>query len=88
MDWASKYRTQRRLVQRFESGLLTRTDADVEATRYAYTHGAASLLDVLDAVREPQDLRSDYFNALHDYWVSTFTLAAAIGTESGLSVHP
>ena len=75
------FRTQRGLVERFESGLLSKSDADVEATRYAYSHGAASLLDVLDAVKTQQDLRTDYFGALHDYWVSTFALSAAVGTE-------
>lgn len=80
------FRTQRALVERFESDLLSKSDADVDATRYAYSHGAASLLDVLDSVKQQQDLRTDYFGALRDYWVSTFALSAAVGMETISSV--
>ena len=77
----AQFRIQRTLVERFESGLLGRVDASVEAAQYAYSKGATSLLDVLDAVRSQQDVRADYFTALHDYWVSVFALNAAVGTD-------
>lgn len=77
----AQFRIQRTLVERFEAGLLSRVDASVEAARYAYSRGATSLLDVLDAVRSQQDVRTDYYTALHDYWVSAFALNAAVGTD-------
>lgn len=74
-------RAQGALVQRLESGLLAKTDAAVAATRYAYSRGATSLLDVLDATRSQQDVRTDYFTALHDYWTSVYALNAAVGSD-------
>ncbi len=78
---AADLRAQRGLVQRLESGLLAKTDAAVEATRYAYGRGATSLLDVLDATRSQQEVRIDYFTALHDYSVSVYALNAAVGAD-------
>lgn len=81
------FRTQRALVERFQAGLLTKTDASVEAARFAYSRGATSLLDVLDAVRDQQDVRTDYYTALHDYWISSFALAASTGSEAAGDGH-
>ena len=77
----AEFRIQRSLVERFESGLLRRMDESLTAVRYAYSRGASSLLDVLDAVRSNQEVRSDYVIALHDYWVSVHALNAAVGVD-------
>lgn len=74
-----EYRAQSGLVRRYESGVIERVAQNVEATRYAYRRGAASLLEVLDALRAQQDVLNDYFAALHDYWVSVYALRAATG---------
>ena len=75
------YRVQRGLVDRYRSGLLVKIDSEVSAMRYAYTRGAASQLEVLDAVQVQQDARSEYLEALHDYWLSVYALNAAVGTD-------
>lgn len=77
----AEFRIQRALVERYRSGLLDRVDESVNAVRYAYTRGASSLLDVLDAVRAQQEVRTDYYVALHDYWVSVYALNAAVGVD-------
>ena len=77
----AEFHIQRALVERFQSGLLTRVNESVNAVRYAYARGANSLLEVLDAVRSQQDVRTDYYAALHDYWVSVYSLNAAVGTD-------
>ena len=77
----AEYRIQRALVERYESGLLRRMDEGLTAVRYAYSRGASSLLDVLDAVRSAEEVRSDYVMALHDYWVSVYALNAAVGMD-------
>ena len=77
----AEFRIQRALVVRFESGLLHRMDESLAAVRYAYSRGASSLLDVLDAVRSNEEVRSDYVVALHDYWVSVHALNAAVGVD-------
>ena len=77
----AEFGIQRSLVERFESGLLRRMDESLTAVRYAYSRGASSLLDVLDAVRSNEEVRSDYVVALHDYWVSVHALNAAVGVD-------
>jgi outer membrane protein TolC len=53
----------------------------LEAARYAYDRGATSLLDLLEAIRAYGDTRSDYFTAVHDYWVSVFSVERAAGVD-------
>ena len=77
----AEFRIQRALVERYESGLLRHMDEGLAAVRYAYARGASSLLDVLDAVRSHEEVRSDYVVALHDYWVSVYALNAAVGFD-------
>lgn len=77
----AEFRIQRALVERYESGLLRRMEEGLDAVRYAYARGASSLLDVLDAVRSNEEVRSDYVTALHDYWVSVYALNAAAGID-------
>lgn len=76
----TQLRAQRALVAQYESGVLAKVEQNVEATRYAYSHGATSLLEVLDALRAQQDVTTDYYAALHDYWVAVSAVDAAQGT--------
>ena len=75
----AELQVQRALVLRYEAGVLTKVSQNVDAARYAYTHGATSLLDVLDALRAEQDVMTDYSTALHDYWVAVYTVRASAG---------
>ena len=59
--------------------MIAKVEQNVEATRYAYSRGATSLLEVLDALRAQQDVMTDYYTALHDYWVSVAAVDAAQG---------
>jgi cobalt-zinc-cadmium efflux system outer membrane protein len=83
----AEYNAQRELVERYRAGLLAKVDSGVAAVQYAYSRGAASLLEVLDAVRARQDVRTEYLAALHDYWVSVYTLDAAAASDV-VSVAP
>lgn len=75
------YLTARELSQRYACGLLAEAQSALEAARYAYDRGATSLVDLLEAVRAYGDTRSDYLNAVHDYWVSVFALERAAGED-------
>ncbi len=77
----AEYNAQRELVERYRARLLAKVDAGVAAVQYAYSRGAASLLEVLDAVRAQQDVRTEYLAALHDYWVSVYALNAAAASD-------
>ena len=70
----SEFHAQQALVRQYEAGVVEKLAQNVEATRYAYTRGATSLLEVLDALRAQQDVMTDYATALHDYWVAVFAL--------------
>jgi cobalt-zinc-cadmium efflux system outer membrane protein len=78
----AEFRAQRALVKRYEAGVITKLEQNVEATRYAYAHGASSLLEILDALRAQQDVLTDYYTALHDYWIAAYALEAAEGMTS------
>ncbi len=75
------FRMQRDLVEHYRDGAVAKSEAGVDAARYAYSRGATSLLEVLDALRTAQDVRTEYVTALHDYWVSAYALNAAVGTD-------
>ena len=75
----AQFRAQQSLVARYESGVITKLEQNVAATRYAYSRGATSLLEVLDALRAQQDVLTDYYTALHDYRVAVSALDAAQG---------
>jgi outer membrane protein TolC len=72
---------KRSLVERYRGGLLIKVDSSVEAVRYAYARGAATLLEVLDAVQVQQQVRGDYLQALRDYSAARYALATATGSS-------
>jgi len=74
-----EFLAQRALVLRYQSGVINRMAQGVEAARYAYSRGATSLLEVLDALRTQQDIMIEYRTALHDFWVAAYTLEAVRG---------
>jgi cobalt-zinc-cadmium efflux system outer membrane protein len=78
---ADSLRSATLLARRYQGGLLDKTQQAVERARYAYSRGAISLLDLLDAIRTNQDIRTEYFTAVHDYWVAAFSLDRAVGRD-------
>lgn len=78
---ADQYRAASALVARYQGGLLAGADSALAQTRYAYTAGAASLLDLLDAIRTSVEVRLAYARAMHDYWIGGYALAAATGKD-------
>jgi cobalt-zinc-cadmium efflux system outer membrane protein len=78
---ADQYRAAAARVARYEGGLVARSDTALAQARYAYRAGAASLLDLLDAIRTSGEIRLAGARAIHDYWVSGYALAAAAGQD-------
>ena len=76
-----QYRAAAARVARYEGGLVARSDTALAQARYAYRAGAASLLDLLDAIRTSGEIRLAGARAIHDYWVSGYALAAAAGQD-------
>lgn len=69
------------MVARYRAGLLARADSALAMTRYAYASGAASLAELLDAVRTHVETRAEYATAVHDYWVSAYAYRRSTGIE-------
>jgi cobalt-zinc-cadmium efflux system outer membrane protein len=73
------FRSAQVLADRYQSGLLEQSAAALETSRFAYEHGAASLLELLDAIRTYGETRSEYYSTVHDYWVAAYALSRAVG---------
>lgn len=75
------FRSAQVLAERYQSGLLQKSAAALEASRFAYQQGAASLLDLLDAIRTYGETRAEYYGAVRDYWVAAYNLSRAAGAD-------
>lgn len=70
----------RRLISRYEMGLLGQARLTRDLQRLRYEKGAASLLEYLDAQRVYIASYKAYFQALANFWIARFALEQAIGT--------
>jgi cobalt-zinc-cadmium efflux system outer membrane protein len=75
------FRASRVLAERYQGGLLDKATAVLQTSRFAYRQGAISLLELLDAIRTYGETRTEYYGAVHDYWLAAFALSRAVGTE-------
>lgn len=75
------FRSAQALTQRYQSGLLRKSSAALESSRFAYEQGAASLLELLDAIRTYGDTRAEAYGAAHDAWVAASALNRAVGAD-------
>lgn len=69
------------LARRFDAGLMTKARTAFETARFAYAAGAISYVELLDAVRTYGEIRAEAATAGHDYWVSAYAVARALGRE-------
>ncbi len=75
-------RTADEVVQVYESGYRKQAEDSRDISQYAYQHGAASLLDFLDAERSYRATELGYRQALANYMTSLEQLRQAVGTRS------
>jgi cobalt-zinc-cadmium efflux system outer membrane protein len=76
------WRANDEIVQLYRKGYLDDAQQSRDITEYAYRHGAASLLDFLDAERSYRATQLGYRQALSSYLLSLEQLRAAVGTRS------
>jgi cobalt-zinc-cadmium efflux system outer membrane protein len=74
-------RTDDEVVQLYQSGYLKEAEDSRDISQYAYQHGAASLLDFLDAERSYRATELAYRQALASYMTSLEQLRQAVGTR-------
>jgi cobalt-zinc-cadmium efflux system outer membrane protein len=70
------------IVTLYRSGYLDQAQQSRDITDYAYRHGAASLLDFLDAERSYRATQLSYRQALASYLLAVEQLREAVGTRS------
>jgi cobalt-zinc-cadmium efflux system outer membrane protein len=69
------------IVQLYEKGYLQQAQQSLEITRFSYEHGAASLIDFLDAERSYRATELNYRQALATYMSALEQLRQAVGTR-------
>jgi cobalt-zinc-cadmium efflux system outer membrane protein len=74
--------TNQQIVQLYLSGYLKQAQDSRDISAYAYQHGAASLLDYLDAERSYRSTQLAYRQALANYLFSIEQLKEAVGVRN------
>jgi outer membrane protein, heavy metal efflux system len=75
-------RSNDKVVMLFRSGYLEVAQKDRDISEYAYRHGAASLLDFLDAERSYRAIQLAYRQALASYLLALEQLREAVGVRA------
>jgi outer membrane protein, heavy metal efflux system len=81
-DAFENLRTNDKVVGLYRSGYLDQAQQSRDISEYAYRHGAASLLDFLDAERSYRATQLAYRQALASYLLALEQLRQAVGTRS------
>jgi cobalt-zinc-cadmium efflux system outer membrane protein len=81
-DAFENLRTNDQVVGLYRSGYLDEAQQSRDISEYAYRHGAASLLDFLDAERSFRATQLAYRQALASYLLGLEQLRQAVGTRS------
>jgi cobalt-zinc-cadmium efflux system outer membrane protein len=74
------YEAQKRRVELYRTGVLTKVDQIQNLTEFALKAGESSTLDLLDAIRTRRDTLASYYQALFDYHSSLLDLELATAT--------
>jgi cobalt-zinc-cadmium efflux system outer membrane protein len=81
-DAFENLRTNDQIVGLYRSGYLDQAKQSRDIAEYAYRHGAASLLDFLDAERSYRTTELAYRQALASYLLGLEEMREAVGTRS------
>jgi cobalt-zinc-cadmium efflux system outer membrane protein len=74
------YEIQKRRVELYRTGVLTKVDDIQTLTEFALKAGENSILDLLDAIRTRRDTLASYYQTLFDYETSLLDLELATAT--------
>jgi len=70
------------VVKLYTAGYLDQAKESLDISQYAFQHGAASLLDFLDAERSYRSVQLAYRQTLASYMLAVEQLKAAVGTRT------
>ncbi len=71
----------RDIVQLYDNGYLQQAQQSLDIAQFSYSHGAASLLDYLDAERTYRSTELSYRQAVASYMTALEQLRQAVGTR-------
>jgi outer membrane protein TolC len=71
---------QKRRVELYRTGVLTKVDDIQHLTEVALKAGESSTLELLDAIRTRRDTLASYYQTLFDYEMSLLDLELATAT--------
>ena len=74
------FQMQKRRVDLYRTGVLTKVNSIQDLTEYSLKSGESSILDLLDAVRTRRDTLAAFYQALFDYQSSLLELELATAT--------
>ncbi len=74
-------RSSEQVVELYDKGYLGQATQSLDITRFSYEHGAASLLDFLDAERSYRSTELSYRQALATYMTALEQLRQAVGSR-------
>jgi outer membrane protein, heavy metal efflux system len=75
-------RSNDEVLKLYKSGYLDQAKESLDISQYSFQHGAASLLDFLDAERSYRSVQFAYRQSLASYMLSVEHLKAAVGTRT------
>ena len=70
-----------KIVERFKAGLLIDAKAVIDSSELAYSKGATSVLDFIEAQRNYKNIMRDYYEALINRTNAYYDLAKSLGIE-------
>jgi len=74
------FEAQKRRVELYRTGVLTKVDNIQKLTEFSLKAGESSTLDLLDAIRTRRETLASYYQTLSDYQVSLLDLELATAT--------
>ncbi len=75
------YETAKELVKVYEMSVVEQADESLNIMLLSYREGATDLVNLLDAQRTRNDVRSNYYRSVSAYYLSLFQLELVTGTE-------
>jgi len=75
------YETAKELVKVFEMSVIRQADESLNIMLLSYREGATDLVNLLDAQRTRNEVRSNYYRSVSAYYLSLFQLELVTGTE-------
>jgi len=76
----ASFEAQKRRVELYRTGVLTKVDEIQNLTEFSFKSGESTVLDLLDAIRTRRETLANYYQTLFDYQTSLLDLELATAT--------